>query len=58
VFVVDNGVARLQTVKLGQRNDVDAQITSGLSAGQTLVLHPPDTLTEGTRVTIRGVESQ
>ena len=54
VFIVENGVARLQPVQLGQRNDVEAEITSGLSAGQTVVLHPPDTMADGARVTIRG----
>jgi HlyD family secretion protein len=54
VFVADDGIARLQPVKLGQRNQSVGQILDGLSAGRTLVLHPPDTLTDGTRVTIRG----
>jgi HlyD family secretion protein len=53
VFVVEDGVARLQPVELGQRNQTAGQILSGLSAGQTLVLHPPDTLTDGMRVTVR-----
>jgi HlyD family secretion protein len=54
VFVVDEGVARLQPVELGQRNQTAGQILGGVSAGQTLVLHPPDTLTDGMRVTVRG----
>ena len=54
VFVVDGGVARLQPVELGQRNQSAGQILSGLSAGQTVVLHPPDTLTDGMRITVRG----
>jgi HlyD family secretion protein len=53
VFVVENGIARLQPVRLGERNDVEAQIADGLSRGQTVVLHPPDTLTDGARVTVR-----
>ncbi|HLG57969.1 MAG TPA: efflux RND transporter periplasmic adaptor subunit [Vicinamibacterales bacterium] len=52
-FVVDGDRARLQPVVLGQRNDSEAQITKGLSPGQTVVLHPPDTLIDGTRVTVR-----
>jgi HlyD family secretion protein len=54
VFVVEDGVARQRTVRLGQRNDVEAQILEGVAAGQTLVLHPPDTLSDGTNVTVRG----
>jgi HlyD family secretion protein len=52
-FVVDKDVARLQTVQLGQRNDTEGQITGGLAEGQTVVLHPPDTLQDGIRVKIR-----
>ena len=54
VFVVDEGVARLRRVQLGQRNQSVGQILDGLSAGQTVVLHPPDTLADGMRVTVRG----
>jgi len=53
VFVVDTDVARLQTVQLGQRNDTEGQIAGGLAEGQTVVLHPPDTLQDGIRVKIR-----
>jgi HlyD family secretion protein len=53
VFLVENGRARIQVVELGQRNDTEAQITSGLTTDQTLVLHPPDTLDDGIAVTVR-----
>jgi len=52
-FVVDKDVARLQTVQLGQLNDTEGQITGGLAEGQTVVLHPPDTLQDSIRVKIR-----
>jgi HlyD family secretion protein len=54
VFVIEEGRARLHMVKLGQRNQSEGQITSGVSAGQIVVLHPPDTLTDGMRVVVRG----
>jgi HlyD family secretion protein len=53
VFTVDDDRARTQAVELGQRNDTHGQILGGLSEGQRIVLHPPDTLTDGTHVTIR-----
>ncbi len=53
VFVVDGDRARLQVVQLGQRNDRQGQVQSGLSEGQTVVLHPPDTLADGARVRVR-----
>jgi HlyD family secretion protein len=53
VFAVEEGRARLRAVEVGQRNGEEAQILSGLSAGETVVVHPSDTLQEGTRLTIR-----
>jgi len=59
VFVVNDAaggelgsghVTSLVPVKLGQRNDTEGEILEGLSEGQTLVLHPPDTLKDGTRI--------
>jgi HlyD family secretion protein len=52
-FVIDNDIARLQIVQLGQRNESEGQITVGLVEGQIVVLHPPDTLEDGRRVRIR-----
>jgi len=54
VFLVDGGRARLQPLQIGQRNDREGQILNGLSEGQTVVVHPPDTLTDGARVRVRG----
>ena len=53
VFVVDMGRAHLRPVQLGQRNEDDGQILSGLDASATVVLHPPDTLADGARVVVR-----
>jgi HlyD family secretion protein len=53
VFVVDNERARLQNIELGQRNDREGQVIKGVSEGQTAILHPPDTLTDGMRVKVR-----
>ena len=53
VFVVEEGHVRRQTVQLGQRNENEGQITGGLEAGATIVLHPPDTLTDGARVIVQ-----
>jgi HlyD family secretion protein len=53
VFVIDSEQVHLVITELGQRNDEDAQIIKGLSPGQTVVLHPPDTLTDGARIRVR-----
>lgn len=56
VFVVNDDVARLAVVQLDQRNDTEGHITGGLTEGQTVVLHPPDTLQDGMRVRVRASE--
>ena len=53
VFLVDSGRAREQKVQIGQRNDREAQVRQGLTEGQSVILHPPDTLTDGARVKVR-----
>jgi HlyD family secretion protein len=50
VFVVEGGVARRRVVEIGLRNSLEAQVVGGLTAGAEVVLHPPDTLADGTRV--------
>jgi HlyD family secretion protein len=54
VFTIEGGRARVRPVQLGHRNESDGQILSGVSEGETAIQHPPDTLVEGTRVTVRG----
>jgi HlyD family secretion protein len=53
VFVVEHDRARLQPVELGRRNSEAGQIVKGLEPGQLVVLHPPDAIADGTRVTVR-----
>jgi HlyD family secretion protein len=52
-FGVENGRVRTRVVTLGQRNATEAEVTEGLGEGDEVVLHPPDTLTDGMRVTAR-----
>jgi HlyD family secretion protein len=54
VFVVDAGIARVRTVGVGERNGREVRIVSGLTAGERVIVYPPDTLTDGSRVTGRG----
>lgn len=49
-FVIQDGRARLRTIELGERNDAYAQVTGGLQAGETVILHPSDLIADGTRV--------
>jgi HlyD family secretion protein len=50
LFVIDGGRARLRTVQVGPQSGAEVQVTSGLREGERLVLYPPDTLADGTRV--------
>lgn len=50
VFVVENGTARLRTLRLGQRNGELSEVTDGLEVGEIVILHPGDTLADGRSV--------
>lgn len=53
VYRVQDGIAHLMPVEVGQRNDARVQITSGLDAGDRIVLHPGDRIVEGVEVVPR-----
>lgn len=53
VFVVADGRARRTPLTLGHRTPLAAEVTAGLDAGARVVVHPPDTLADGDRVTPR-----
>jgi HlyD family secretion protein len=50
VFVVEDGRARPQTVTVGLRNDLEAQVVEGLQEGDQVVVHPSDRVRDGVRV--------
>jgi HlyD family secretion protein len=50
VFAVEKGRARLRRVSIGRRNSLEAQVLSGLQAGQDVVVHPGEFVTDGARV--------
>jgi HlyD family secretion protein len=56
VFVDDDGEARKQEVKLGNRNGLQAEITEGLQAGDRIVVHPSDKISEGVSIEARRME--
>jgi len=49
-FVVERGRARLTKVGIGHTNGIAAEVTRGLSEGQKVILHPPDTVGDGVAV--------
>lgn len=50
VFVIENGIARKRTVKVGRRSGIAAQILDGLREGESVVNHPDETVEEGKAV--------
>jgi HlyD family secretion protein len=53
VFAVEDGHARITPVKIGQRNNRTAEVQSGLSIGDRVVMHASDRVKEGTAVVER-----
>ena len=53
VFVVRDGRVSRTTVDIGHRSGVEAEVKAGLSEGTQVVVHPGDTLQDGTRVELR-----
>jgi HlyD family secretion protein len=50
VYVVANGQAALRLVELGRRNAAFSEVTAGLAAGDTVVIHPSDQMADGVAV--------
>lgn len=53
VFSAEKGRAQLRAVEVGQRNGNEAQLLKGLSEGDTVIVHPSDSIKDGSRVTAR-----
>ncbi|WP_070989110.1 efflux RND transporter periplasmic adaptor subunit [Halofilum ochraceum] len=50
VYVIADGIAQRRGVQIGHEGGLDVEIREGLSEGETVVLQPSRTITEGTRV--------
>jgi len=50
VFIADNGRAREIEVEVGQRNQEEAQILSGLTPGMRVIRYPSNQLKDGVRI--------
>lgn len=56
VYLVKNGRARTNVVKVGHRNNRVAEVESGLSEGDRVVLHPSDRVGDGVAVAERNAQ--
>jgi HlyD family secretion protein len=53
VFVVEQDRARLRSVQMGRSNGLEAEIQSGLTAGDRIVVHPGDRIHDGVAIRVR-----
>lgn len=53
VFAVAGGRAKLQRMRLGQFNDLEAEVIDGLAPGTQVIVHPSDRVRDGIRVKSR-----
>lgn len=52
-FVVRDGYAMLQSVTVGRKNDHEAEIITGLSENDQVIIHPGNNVTDGRKVVSR-----
>ncbi|MGD9804336.1 MAG: efflux RND transporter periplasmic adaptor subunit [Hyphomicrobiaceae bacterium] len=57
-YRITNDRAVLAAVELGHRNETEAEVISGLSEGDRIILYPSDRVTNGVRVSVRRVEGR
>ena len=50
VYIDDNGTARLKEIKTGMQSDTEVEVVKGLNANDLVILNPPSTLADGSRV--------
>jgi len=50
VFVLADGKAAERTVEIGQRNGLEAEVLSGLAAGDPVIVHPGDGIADGVEI--------
>ena len=49
-YTIARSRARLREVEIGHRSPTFTQIVSGLAEGDAVILHPPNSVKDGTRV--------
>jgi HlyD family secretion protein len=53
VFAVASGLARTTMVQIGDRNNLLAEVMSGFTSGNRVLIHPSDRIKEGISVSAR-----
>jgi HlyD family secretion protein len=52
-FVFSGGRAHARTVEAGHSDGRHTEVLSGIAAGAEVLIHPPDTVKDGTRIVRR-----
>ncbi len=53
VFAAEGGIAKKRAVKLGRNDGRQAIVDEGLGPGDVVVIHPPDAVRDGARLSVR-----
>jgi HlyD family secretion protein len=53
VYAVENGVARVRLVEVGQRSGLEAEVLGGVTAGDLIIVYPSDAIRDGVKVAAR-----
>lgn len=53
VFVMKDKKSQLREVRVGHRNGLEAEIISGVSEGEMVIVHPDESIKDGARVRMR-----
>ena len=53
VFVADNGTARVRLITLGEKTASEAEVLSGLNAGERVIVPVPRDLADGDRIEVK-----
>lgn len=53
LYIVENDRATRRVVQIGERNGLEAEVTSGLSGGERIIVYPSDAITDGVKVAPR-----
>ena len=53
VFRLEEGIARVVPVEIGQRNRLSAEVVSGLAVGDQVIAHPSDDVSDGVGIAPR-----
>ena len=49
-YAVEDGRAAKRTLRIGRQNGLEAEVVEGLRAGDVVVIHPSDAVSDGARV--------